>query len=131
LKKSAEEITKSVQTPLQKYTEALEKLQELLKRGLISKDIFDKAQQQALQTLDNAEEKADKGTPQLLQAGSAAALEYAYNNSRGNTSLNKDQVAKEQLKAQQDANEILTQMQRDTHDMVMGNTQQFETLDLQ
>jgi mannitol-1-phosphate/altronate dehydrogenase len=118
-----------VETPLQKYTEQLEKLQELLKRGLISKDVFNKAQQQALQTLDSADNKGDKN-PALMRAGSAEAMEYAYNQSRGTTSLSKDQVAREQLKEQQNATSVLNDIQRNTKDMIEGNTQQFQTLDL-
>lgn len=111
----AKSVIESVKSPLEAYQEELEKLQTLLERGLITQDVFDKAQKKAQATLDSADKKSadDIATPKALRAGSADAQRLAYDAARGvQRTMGKDEIAKKQLTTQEQMARSLSDIAR-------------------
>ena len=63
--KDAEQITKSVMTPQEKYSEEVAKLEDHLKEGRISQDTYNRAVEKAKKSLDDTSRSADKGEKKM------------------------------------------------------------------
>jgi tape measure domain-containing protein len=107
----AKGITDAVKTPLEKYGEEIARLNELMGRGLITQDTFDRAAAQAQAQVDAAGQAA---APAVFRSGTAEAQRFAYDATRGVQRLGKDELTKQQLSEAKDANRILDRIERNT-----------------
>lgn len=102
LNAEAKRITDSVKSPLEQYQAEMERLNELLQRGLLSQGVFDKAALKARETLNNSAGEAKTDT-QGIRADSQAAARFAYDSARGPARINTQmEYAKAQLKESKD-----------------------------
>lgn len=125
-KKKAEEMQskgKSVfdetRTPMEKYTERLTELSDLLSNGAIDWDTYGRAVRAAKGELEKSADKTDVAeAPEqnldAIKAGSAAALRFSYDNSRGVQRLSRDDIAKKSLTEQQSATKVLERIEKNT-----------------
>lgn len=114
LTEEAQRITDSVKSPMEAYTAEIERLNELLERGLITQDTFDKAALKARETLSSSAGEMKTDT-QGIRAGSQAAARYAYDNARGPARINTQmEYAKASLKEAKDQGKTLDKIARNT-----------------
>lgn len=124
-KKKAEDMQskgKSVfdetRTPMEKYTARLDELSELLNAGAIDWDTYGRSVRSAKSELEKSAEAKVADAPDqhldAIKAGSAAALKFSYDNSRGVQRLNRDDLAKKQLDESQTATKVLERIERNT-----------------
>lgn len=112
LTNQAKQITDDVKTPLEQYQEQIGKLNELLDRGLITKETFDRAKLKAATTFQSTANGAQPAQVNAIRAGSAESLKLAFESTRGVQRMTKDDIAKKQLDEQKDANRYLERIAR-------------------
>lgn len=122
LSEQAKSITEDVKSPLEKYNEELGKLQDLLDRGLITKDTFDRASVKAKSSLETAGEKAQPPALTAIKSKSADAMKLAFESTHGVQALTgKDDVNKKQLSEAVAARQILDESRRYLKDIATNS----------
>lgn len=114
LQQKAKSVIESVQTPTQQYDEQITSLSEMLNAGLLSWQEYGLAVRKAREELEKSADVKPTEAPDLIRSGSAEALKLAFENSSGVQRLNKKDLAKEQLAAQDEANRHLRELVRNS-----------------
>lgn len=117
----AKKVIESVMTPLEAYTEEMNKLQALLDQGLISRDVFDRATakaKQGLSGMDGAD--VQPAAPEAIASGSAAAQKLVYDISHGQEKLTKDDMPKKQYAEAQQQTRLLEQVVKNGREATGG-----------
>jgi hypothetical protein len=128
MQQSAKSVFDATRTPMEKYEEQIGKLGDMLNAGVLDWDTYGRAVRQAKSEL---EKSADAGVnspkaPDLLQAGSAQALRFVYDATRGTQRMTSNDVGKQQLAEAQGATRILSRIERNT----AGSTAATEEMDV-
>jgi hypothetical protein len=112
----AKSVVESVKTPMEAYTEEMQKLQTLLDRNLITRDVFDRAAKAAMAKIKDPAEAAATETvaPSIVQAGSAEAQRFAFDQSRGAQRMGKDELSKQALAEAKESSRLLDRIERNT-----------------
>lgn len=113
---AAKSIYESTRTPMEKYEDEIGKLSDLLNSGAIDWDTYGRAVRKAKDELEKSTKTdvKDAKAPELMLAGSAAAMRFQYDLSRGSTTMNRDEISKKQLVSQQQSETYLEQIVKNT-----------------
>lgn len=110
LGEEAKRLTESVRTPLEEYQAEVARMNDMLQRGLITQETFDRA---ALK----AREGVSAASPVEVKAVSARSVEgqaLAYDRARGVQRMGRDDYGKQQLAKTEAGNRQLEQIARNT-----------------
>jgi hypothetical protein len=112
----AKSVVESVKTPMEAYTEEMQKLQTLLDRNLITRDVFDRAAKAAKDKIKDPAEVAatEAAAPTIIRAGSAEAQRFAFDQSRGAQRMTKDELSKQALAEAKESSRLLDRIERNT-----------------
>jgi phosphoribosylformylglycinamidine (FGAM) synthase-like enzyme len=103
-------IFEATRTPMEKYTQQINHLHELLDNGAINWNTYGRAVREARKQLEDAGKASG---PQMLEAGSAAAQRFAFDASKGQRDLdaNRDDLAKGQFDEQRRSRQVLERIE--------------------
>ena len=110
LHEKAMQVVESIRSPLDQYNNSLNELGEMLDAGLLTQGEFEKAAGLAQSKLTSATTPT-AGTD-FVEAGSAAAQRFMFEQSRGFDSMKKDDIPKKQLGEAEQTNSLLTEVIR-------------------
>jgi hypothetical protein len=117
LQDRAKSVLESIQTPTQKYDEQIGSLSELLNNGLLSWDQYGAAVRKAREELEksgNVDPAKAPDAPELIRAGSAAALKLAFDGSRGVQRVSREKTDEKALAEAQETNRQLRELVRNS-----------------
>lgn len=112
MQQKAKAIFDETRTPMEAYEAKIGELSGLLNAGAIDWDTYGRAVRKAREELEGGK-MSDIKAPELIQAGTAAAIRYAYDMASGSRSL-KDDLPKQQLTVAKDQRDYLEGIERNT-----------------
>lgn len=114
MQQDAKSIFDATRTPMEKYESTIGHLHDLLDAGAINWDTYGRAVRDAKSELEKSAKTdvASPKAPELMMAGSAAAIRFQYDLTRGSQVMTKDQVAKQQLASQERSENYLSDLVR-------------------
>ena len=113
LAQKAKSLADTMATPMQKYEQTIQDLNDMLAAGLISFDLYAKGVQKARQELEGMGETDIKG-PEAMQAGTAVAQRWAWDQSTGQQRMTKDELQKKALAEAQQSTRLLERIEKNT-----------------
>lgn len=125
----AKAVVDSVKSPMEAYTEEMQKLQTLLDSNLITRDVFDRAAAAAKDKIKSPAEAAATeaaAAPNIIRAGSADAQKFAFDQSRGSQRMSKDELSKAALAEAKESTRLLDRIERN----LRGNDTELQTVEI-
>ena len=119
MQSKAKSIFDETRTPMEKYTSQIDELSGLLNGGAIDWDTYGRAVRAARVDLEGTAKAPDLKAPELIAAGTAQAIRFAYDQASGSRTL-RDDMPKQTLLVAQDQRDYLEVIERNTRNMSGG-----------
>ena len=119
MQSKAKSIFDETRTPMEKYTTQIDELSGLLNGGAIDWDTYGRAVRAARVDLEGTAKAPDLKAPELIAAGTAQAIRFAYDQASGSRTL-RDDMPKQTLLVAKDQRDYLETIARNTQGISGG-----------